>query len=337
MAEANDKPIVTLTGITGYIGAETCRQFLEDGSYRVRGTVRDMTNEAKLAPIREAFGDLFSQLELREADLMNEQSMIDAIAGSTYVVHLASPFFMGGDEAALITPAVNGTLAAMKACKAAGVRRCVITSSVASVQNPAQADKPANRTYDESHWSNPDRPEGLSNYPKSKTLAEKAAWDFQAALPEGEKFEIATICPGFVMGPPLRKESFTSGGWLKMLMEGKMATISSEHMCVVDVRDVARAHLLAIKNEAAANKRYLLVHSSPSFQTFAAPIAAKYRGQGWPISEDLAEEKADEYVSLFNNAASKELGVVYTDFTKTMVDMADKMIELGTVVKPVAE
>ena len=66
----------------------------------------------------------------------------------------------------------------MRACKTAGVRRIVITSSLASVQNPAAADKPANRTYDESFWSNPDRPEGLSNYPKSKVLAEKAAWDF---------------------------------------------------------------------------------------------------------------------------------------------------------------
>ena len=90
---AGDKPIVTLTGITGYIGAETCLQFLQDGGFRVRGTVRDKNNEAKIAPLREAFGDLFNQLEIVEADLMNEESLAAAIAGSTYVVHLASPFF----------------------------------------------------------------------------------------------------------------------------------------------------------------------------------------------------------------------------------------------------
>ena len=145
---------------------------------------------------------------------MNEQSMIDAVAGATYVVHIASPFFFGGTEEEVITPAVNGTLACMRACEAAGVRRCVITSSVASVMNMAEADKPADRTFDESHWSNPDRPEPMSNYPKSKTLAEKAAWDFVAALPEDKKFEVVTICPSFVMGPPLRKENFTSGGWM---------------------------------------------------------------------------------------------------------------------------
>ena len=102
------------------------------------------------------------------------------------------------------------------------MKRCVITSSIASVSGMADADKPADRTFNESHWSNPDKPGGMSAYPKSKVLAEKAAWDFQKALPEDQKFEVVTICPGFVMGPPLRKESFTSGGWCKGLMEGTM-------------------------------------------------------------------------------------------------------------------
>jgi dihydroflavonol-4-reductase len=236
----------------------------------------------------------------------------------------------------LIPPAVNGTTYVMKACQAAGVRRCVITSSLASVQNLAAADKPADRTYNESHWGNPDRPEGLGAYPKSKILAEKVAWDFQAALAEDQKFELVTICPGFIMGPPIRKESFTSGGWLKRLMEGVNQSISAEHCCAVDVRDTATAHLLAIKNPAAANRRFILCHSSPSFQEYAGAVAAKYRPLGWPITENLAESNPDEYISLFDNSASKELGVVYTDWNKTMVDMADAMVALGSVVKPEA-
>lgn len=136
------------------------------------------------------------------------------------------------------------------------------------------------------------------------------------------------------MGPPLRKESFTSGGWTKRLMEGTMDTISSGHFCAVDVRDVAMAHLLGIKNPAAANRRFILVHSSPSFQDFAAPIIAKYRPLGWPITENLAEPNPEEVIDRFDNSASKELGVVYTDFAKTMLDMADKMVELGSIVKP---
>lgn len=118
MAEAaGDKPIVTLTGITGYIGSETCLQYLKDGGFRVRGTVRDKNNEAKMAPIREAFGEHFASLELVEADLMDEASLINAIQGSTYVVHLASPFFISSDESVLVPPAINGTLAVMKACQ----------------------------------------------------------------------------------------------------------------------------------------------------------------------------------------------------------------------------
>ena len=91
---------------------------------------------------------------------------------------------------------------------------------------------------------------------------------------------------------------------------------------------------MAIKNPAAANRRFCLVQGSPSFQEYAAPVAEKYRALGWPITTNLADPDPNEYVSLFDNSASKELGVVYTDWNKTMLDMADKMVELGTVVKP---
>jgi len=174
----------------------------------------------------------------------------------------------------------------------------------------------------------------MGAYLKSKTLAEKAAWDFQAALPEDQRFEVATINPSFVMGPPLRTEPATSTGWMKRLMEGTMTTISAEHMCAVDVRDTARAHVLAVKNAVAANRRFILCHSSPSFHDFAGPVIEKYRPLGWPITENMGEPDPEEYVSLFNHAASRELGVEYTEFSQTMVDMADAMVDLGMVTKP---
>jgi len=136
------------------------------------------------------------------------------------------------------------------------------------------------------------------------------------------------------MGPPLRKEEFTSGGFLKRLMEGTMTVISAEHCCAVDVRDVAQAHILAVKKPEAANRRFVLCVSSPSFQEYAAPVVAKYRPLGWPITENLAASNPDEYITLYDNSASRELGVVYHDFSQTMIDMADKMVELGTIVKP---
>ena len=108
----------------------------------------------------------------------------------------------------------------MKACELAGVRRCVITSSCASIFNVAKADWPANGLFTEKHWSNPDRPEGLDNYSKSKVLAEKAAWDFQAALPVNKRFEVVTINPGFSMGPSLIKQSGTSINYISAIMTG---------------------------------------------------------------------------------------------------------------------
>ena len=104
-------------------------------------------------------------------------------------------------------------------------------------------------------------------------------------------------------------------------------------MCGVDVRDTAFAHLLAIKNPAAANRRFILCHSSPSFHDYAAPVIAKYKPLGWPITSTMSQPNPREYVSLFDNSASKELGVVYTDWSKTMVDMADAMVAMGSVVK----
>lgn len=124
---------------------------------------------------------------------------------------------------------------------------------------------------------------------------------------------------------------------MKSLMEGTIDKVLSKHSCVVDVRNVAFAHLAAIKVEAAANRRFALAHSSPSFQTYAQPVIDKYAPLGWPICTTMEDPDPEEYVSLINNTASKEvLGVEYIEFSKTMVDMADKMVELGIVSKDAA-
>ena len=149
------KPVVTITGVSGYVGSQTCLLFLKSGKYQVRGTVRDKNNEKKISPLRKAFGEYFEQLELVEADLLDEESMIKAIEGSTYVAHIASPFVMmkPKDEDDLIKPAVNGTLAAMKACRASKVKRIVITSSVASISACSEIDRPDDNTFTEENWT----------------------------------------------------------------------------------------------------------------------------------------------------------------------------------------
>ena len=178
MVEASDsRPIVTVTGITGYIGSHVGLNLLRDGSYRVRGTVRSKTNVAKIDPLRKAYGELFEQLELVEADLLDSNTMREAVAGSTYVIHVASPFVIDEprDPMTLIRPAVEGTKSVLEACKAAGVRRVSITSSMAAICEVLPVDEP--ETFDESVWSNENKP-NMGAYEKSKLLAERAAWEF---------------------------------------------------------------------------------------------------------------------------------------------------------------
>ena len=166
---------------------------------------------------------------------------MNACTGSTYIIHTASPFIINSrNEDDLIKPAVNGTLSIMRAAKANKIKRVVITSSVAAIYNSTDRKK-LNFTAED--WSDPQ----IGNfYERSKTLAEKAAWDFIDALPDGEKFELVTINPGLVFGPNLNEAQFESGDLIKKLMLKQMFAIPNIKFVLVDVRDVAQAHLRAI-------------------------------------------------------------------------------------------
>lgn len=239
--------------MSGYVGSQTCLLFLKSGRYHVRGTVRNKTNEEKIAPLKKAFGDYFEMLELVEADLLDEDSMIKAIEGSTYVVHVASPFVVEKpkDEDELIKPAVNGTLSAMKACRATNAKRIVITSSVVAIAGCKEADRPENGIFTEENWTDIENSE--SAYEKSKTLAEKAAWQYIEELPDDEKFEVVTINPALIVGPSLCGPGFTSQKIIADLVNGKYPGLPKITMGIVDVREVAEAHLKALEVEAAAN------------------------------------------------------------------------------------
>ena len=148
------------------------------------------------------------KLELVEADLLSSAGWEAAVAGCAYVLHVASPFVLDEpkDEQVLIRPAVEGTLAVLRACAAAQPppRRVVVTSSVAAVAYGS--DKPASHVFTEADWTDP-AGKGVGAYIKSKCLAERAAWDFVRALPAGSAFELATVNPVMVLGPALGRES----------------------------------------------------------------------------------------------------------------------------------
>lgn len=333
-----DLPLVTITGISGFIGSRVCLDFLLDGGFRVRGTVRDKSDVAKLDPLKKAFGEAFERLELAEADLLNADSIAAAIAGSAYVVHVASPFFYGATEDEMVKPAVEGTIAIMNACKAEKVQRLVLTSSIASCSNLGPERRAASGgdviTVNETFWSEPDRPQGMSAYAKSKTLAEKAAWDFLAALPEAEKFELVALLPSAVMGPPFRKEGFQSGETAKKLLEGSFETIVNGTDAFVDVREVAEAHLKAVKVKEAANRRILVVAETLKWGQIAKILTDEFGPKGFK-AHARESEKVDPIVTYYDNAVSKEvLGVRYRPMQGTMVDMVNAMLEIGFASPP---
>ena len=169
-----------ITGVTGYVGSQVAHTFLKHGGFKVRGTVRSLKNPAKMEPLQKSLGELYEQMELVEADLLDEESIIRAAEGCKYIIHVASPFPLQKPkhEDLLIKPAVNGTLAACRAAQKWKAKRLVITASLASVYS---APEKGQLEFNEQSWSNIAK---CNAYPKSKTLAEKAAWDFVAALPE---------------------------------------------------------------------------------------------------------------------------------------------------------
>jgi len=324
---AEEKPLVVITGGSGFLGAHVCHVFLKDGSYSVRGTVRDPNDEAKIKPLKDGFGELFDQLELVAADLTDEASLTDACAGATYVIHTASPFNFKGD---CVGPAVAGTQAIMKACTTHSVQKIVLTSSCVAIQCPAKADAPPQGTpYTEANWSNPDRPEGLADYFKSKTVAERAAWDYQAANPS---FELSTINPVFILGP-----SFCAGGdgvsegYIKSILDGTKTEIPRGGMGMVDVRDVALAHLQALKLPEAANKRFILCSHRVIYKDVFGWLA-EYSEKGAKVATAMAEGEDPTVFDLLDNARSKEiLGLEYTDMRKTFLDGAESLIAAGMV------
>jgi len=208
----SDKPIVLITGVTGYLGAHVADVFLKDGGFRVRGTVRSTKNPAKIEPLKKAFGDKFEELELVEADLLDEDSLVRACKDATYVVHTASPYVLNvRNHDDMIKPAVNGTLAVARGCRENKVKRLVVTSSVFAVFGINYRTRPD--VFNDTHWSDPDcQNPAQGAYEKSKTLAEKALWKYQEDLPQDEKFEVVTVLPGAIFGPPLISAGgFTSG------------------------------------------------------------------------------------------------------------------------------
>ncbi len=246
---------VLVTGGSGFIAMHCILKLLAAG-HPVRASVRSLAREPEVrATLKAAGADAGDRLSFVVADLTADAGWAEAVAGCDYVLHVASPFPFNvpKHEDELIVPAREGALRVLRAARAAGVKRVVQTSSFAAVgYGHPQMDRP----FTEHDWSKPDG-EGITAYAKSKTLAERAAWDFMAR--EGGDMELAVVNPVGVFGPVLGADFSTSIEIVKRMLDGALPAVPRITFGVVDVRDVADLHLLAMTRPEAAGERFLAV------------------------------------------------------------------------------
>jgi nucleoside-diphosphate-sugar epimerase len=255
--------LVLVTGGSGFVGSHAIVQLLNAG-YRVRTTVRKLSRASEVRALLTAAGASGADsIEFVAVDLTSDAGWAEAMDGCTYVLHVASPFPVQQpkDEDELIVPARDGALRALRFARDAGVKRVVLTSSFAAV---GYSPKPAGGDYTEADWTDPTQP-GITPYVKSKTISERAAWDFVAR--EGNGLELAVVNPVGIFGPAFGTDLSSSLELMRMMLTGGVPVIPPISTSIVDVRDVASLHLLAMTHPAAAGERFLAVAGPP--MTFA--------------------------------------------------------------------
>jgi nucleoside-diphosphate-sugar epimerase len=245
---------ILVTGGTGFLGAHCLIQLLAAG-HETRTTVRNLARENDVrAMLRKGgAGDAGNRLTFFAADLNADAGWAEASAGCDYVLHVASPFpsTVPRDENELIVPARDGALRVLRAARDAGVKRVVLTSSFAAI---GYGSKGRTAAFTEEDWTDLNDP-GVQPYQKSKTIAEREAWDFIAR--EGGGLELAVVNPVGIFGPVLGPDYSTSILVVKRLMDGSIPGCPDLWFGVVDVRDVADLHLKAMTDPAARGERFL--------------------------------------------------------------------------------
>lgn len=261
-----------VTGGSGYIGSCLVRLLLDRG-YTVHATVKNLKDENEMKHLEEFMEGAESRLHLFEIDLLNYDSIVAAVAGTTGVFHLASPCIVDkvhDPENELLAPAIKGTINVLTAAKQLGVRRVVVTSSISAII--PSPNWPADRIKNEECWADEEycRQNGVW-YPLSKILAEKAAWKFA----EEKGLDVVVVNPGTVMGPIIPPTLNASMLMILRLLQGCSETYGDVFMGSVHVRDVALAHILVYENSSATG-RHLCVEAISHYGDFAAKVLELY-------------------------------------------------------------
>lgn len=298
--------LVVVTGASGFIAQHCLLELLRAG-YRVRGTVRNQARTVHLAHTLERLSNGRGHLEFVMADLEQDDGWDAVMAGAQFVLHVASPIpgAPPKDENELIRPARDGTLRVLRAAKRAGVRRVVLTSSIAAIAHGHPQDD--TKVFDERDWSDASQPIGA--YEKSKTLAERAAWDFVESSAGGP--ELVVINPGYVFGPILDKHVSLSVSVVRRLLTSDVPGCPRLHLSCVDVRDVAALHVLALTKPEAAGQRFVCSGESAWVIDIARILKRHFGPRGYRVPTRQVPDWLVHVVALFDRSARlilKELG-----------------------------
>ena len=248
---ADRRGLVVVTGGSGYIAAYCIAELLGDG-WRVRATLRD---PARADEVRAAIGKIAPNadtIEFAPADLASDAGW-RALAGADYVLHIASPVSTNPkNDGAVVRPARDGAIRVLKAARDCGVRRVVMTSSVAAI---AYGRGARSEPFTESDWTDATNLKDTTAYERSKTIAERAAWTWQKT--EGGALELVTVNPALVLGPALSADFSPSLEAIRKLLDRSVPALPHIGFCLVDVRDTARLHLLAMTAPGVSGQRFI--------------------------------------------------------------------------------
>jgi dihydroflavonol-4-reductase len=321
---------VLVTGASGYVGTQLVAALLRAGR-PVRATVRSVASEAGLrTSVRRGDAD-DAGLQVAVADLTADDGWKAALAGVAEVYHVASPipYVQPTDPDELIVPAREGVLRVLRAARDAGARRVVLTSSFAAI---GYSPKPV-RDFTEDDWTDPDTP-GLAPYPRSKAVAERAAWDLMER--DGGDTELVVVNPTFILGPTLTTELRSSLMLTKAMLDGTMTVVPRQRFGVADVRDVADLHIRAMATPAAAGKRFLGLADGPTISFLK--MAQILRDRLGPLGARVPTQEApgDELPPLVihNDRARAELGWRPRPAEVTIVETAESLRHLGLLAEP---
>jgi len=333
---------VLVTGATGFIASHTILALVNKG-YEVRGTARSASKADKLNATLSAYAGKPIEVELVSADLTSDEGWDAAMDGVTYLQHLASPIpnNLPKDPDELIIPAREGALRALRAAKAAGVKRAVMTSSFASIGYGWGDSRPA--VLDESHWSNPDNIKDNTAYTRSKAIAEKAAWNYVEG--DGQGLELAVINPVAVLGPAMSGDVSASLELVTQPMQNKVPAFPKLTFGIVDVRDVALAHVAAMEKPEAAGERFILGDKVLSFTDIGDVLREAYPDRKLPKGElpswlvrmmTVINPTLKQIVpelgktrSFDNEKSRRMLGIDYIPAKDAILASTNSLIELG--------